>query len=39
LVPAAVARGAVTEPYAVRRLLGALRLAAQPPPHRSVTVS
>jgi hypothetical protein len=29
--------GAVTEPHAVRRLLGALGLAAQPPPHRSVT--
>jgi hypothetical protein len=29
--------GAVTEPDAVRRLLGALRLAVQPPPHRSVT--
>jgi hypothetical protein len=26
-----------TEPRAVRRLLGALGLAAQPPPHRSVT--
>ena len=31
--------GAVTEPHAVRRLLGALGLAAQPPPHRSVTAS
>jgi hypothetical protein len=29
--------GTVTEPEAVRRLLGALGLAAQPPPHRSVT--
>jgi Putative transposase len=29
--------GAVTEPHAVRRLLGALGLAAQPPPHRSLT--
>jgi hypothetical protein len=29
--------GAVTEPHAVRRLLGALGLAAQPPPHRAVT--
>jgi hypothetical protein len=28
--------GAVTEPHAVRRLLGALGLAPQPPPHRSV---
>jgi hypothetical protein len=31
--------GAVTEPHAVRRLLGALGLASQPPPHRSVTAS
>ena len=31
--------GAVTEPHGVRRLLGALGLAAQPPPHRSVTAS
>jgi hypothetical protein len=31
--------GAVTEPHAVRRLLGALGLAAQPLPHRSVTIS
>ena len=31
--------GAVTEPQAVRRLLGALGRAARLPPHRSVTVS
>jgi hypothetical protein len=31
--------GAVTEPHAVRRLLGALGLAAQPPPGRPVTAS
>jgi hypothetical protein len=31
--------GAVTEPHAGRPLLGALGLAAQPPPHRFVTVS
>jgi hypothetical protein len=31
--------GAVTEPHAVRRLLGALGLAAQSPLHRSVTAS
>jgi hypothetical protein len=28
---------AVTEPYAVRRLLAALGIAAEPPPHHSVT--
>jgi hypothetical protein len=31
--------GAVTEPHAVRRLLAALGLAAESPPHRSVTAS
>ena len=35
-VPAAGAAGAVTEPAAVRRLLAALGLAAQPPPGRPV---
>ncbi len=31
--------GAVTEPHAVRRLLAALGLAAEPPPRRPVTAS
>jgi hypothetical protein len=31
--------GTLTEPEAVRRLLGALGLAAQPPPGRPVTAS
>jgi hypothetical protein len=31
--------GAVTEPHAVRRLLAALGLAAEPPPGRPVTAA
>jgi hypothetical protein len=31
--------GAVTEPHAVRRVLAALGLAAQPPPGRPVTAA